>query len=60
MTAWRTPRYFPSGLKGEAARLRDAIERAQGELSRTANTERMIAIRTKIAKLRKRLSECRQ
>jgi hypothetical protein len=57
MTAWRTPRYFPSGLKGEAARLRDAIERAQSELSRTANIERMIAIRAKIAALRRRLAE---
>jgi hypothetical protein len=47
-------------LKGEAARLRDAIERAQDELSRTANIERMTAIRAKIAKLRKRLSECRE
>jgi hypothetical protein len=59
MTAWRTPRYFPAGLKGEAGRLRDAIERAQEHLSRTANTAQMIVIREKIAKLRRRLDELR-
>ena len=55
MTAWRTPRYFPN----EAARLRDAIARAQDELSRTAFPARMAVIREKIAKLRKRLDEHR-
>jgi len=50
---WKMPRYH----KNEAARLRHAIDDAQDELSRTANTARMISIREKIAKLRKRLDE---
>lgn len=53
---WKIPRYH----KNEAARLRHAIADAQEELSRTAFPARMTVIREKIAKLRKRLSECRE
>jgi hypothetical protein len=56
MTAWRTPRHLPN----EEARLRDAIERAQEHLSRTADRALIISIREKIAKLKKRLDECRK
>jgi len=55
MTAWKMPRYH----KNEAARLRHAIEDAQGELSRTAFPTQMAFLREKIAKLRKRLDECK-
>lgn len=42
-------------FKNEAARLRDAIRRARGELSRTAIPTRMAAIRERLRKLTEQL-----